>query len=186
MSWNTVHDGREAFLACMRAFCAPGTPVELPARPRVCTHPELDCAAAILLGLLDRGLALAVSGPDPAPGVAARVMADTGAGCADIPDADWVLVHGPAADAVARARRGTRLAPESGATLVVASNSTPIPVTIAGPGVAAPARVLLPLDAVTAHALIAANSAPPLGVDLLITTANCVIGLPRSVALEVA
>jgi alpha-D-ribose 1-methylphosphonate 5-triphosphate synthase subunit PhnH len=35
------------------------------------------------------------------------------------------------------------------------------------------------------HAFTAANSMPPCGVDLLVVTANCVIGLPRSVAVGV-
>ena len=186
MRWDSVHDGRTAFLACMRAMCSPGTPVELPAVPQVCEHAELDSAAAILLALLDHGLSLGVSGGDAAQRVAAMVLGDTGAARGDVTDADWVLVHGAAADAIARARRGTRLAPEAGATLVIAAASEPRPMTIVGPGVAGQSTAFVPLDAVSVRAFTAANSMLPCGVDLLIATANCVIGLPRSVTVGAA
>jgi alpha-D-ribose 1-methylphosphonate 5-triphosphate synthase subunit PhnH len=183
MKWDSVHDGRTAFLACMRALCSPGTPVELPVAPQVSEHLELDSAAAILLALLDHGLSLGVTGGDAAHRVAAMVMADTGAGRADVADADWVLVHGAAADTIARARRGTRLAPETGATLVIAAAGEPHPMSIVGPGVAGQATAFVPLDTVSVHAFTAANSVPPCGVDLLVVTPNCVIGLPRSVGV---
>ncbi|WP_102145365.1 phosphonate C-P lyase system protein PhnH [Mycobacterium hubeiense] len=186
MRWDSVHDGRTAFLSCMRAMCAPGTPIEIPCVPQLCELTELDSAAALLLALLDRGLSLGVSGGDAARRVAAMVVADTGATSAGVSEADWVLVHGAAADTIARARRGSPLAPETGATLVIAAAGEPHPMSITGPGVCDRATVLVPLDAVAVHAFTAANSQPPCGVDLLIVTANCVIGLPRSVSLGVA
>ena len=186
MRWDSVHDGRTAFLACMRALCSPGTPVELPVVPQVSEHAELDSAAAILLALLDHGLSLGVSGGDAANRVAAMVVADTGAPRGDVADADWILVHGAAADTIARARRGTRLSPESGATLVIATVGQPCPMSIVGPGVVGQSTALVPLDAVSVHAFTAANSMPPCGVDVLVVTANCVIGLPRSVTIGVA
>jgi alpha-D-ribose 1-methylphosphonate 5-triphosphate synthase subunit PhnH len=186
MKWDSVHDGRTAFLACMRALCAPGTPIELPSVPQICEYTELDGAAAILLALLDRGLSLGVCGGDAAHRVAARVRADTGAAEGDVTESDWLLVHGAAADTIARARRGSRLAPETGATLVIASAVEPQPMSITGPGVAGRATVFVPLDTVAVHAFTAANSMLPCGVDLLIVTGKCVVGLPRSVALGVA
>ena len=186
MRWDSVHDGRTAFLACMRALCSPGTPVELPVVPQVSERAELDSAAAILLALLDRGLCLGVSGGNAANGVAAMVIRTTGAASVDIADADWVLVHGAAADTIARARRGTRLAPETGATVVIAAAGEPRPMSIVGPGVIGQSTALVPLDAVSVHAFTAANSMPPCGVDVLAVTAKCVIGLPRSVTIGVA
>ncbi len=53
--------------------------------------------------------------------------------------------------------------------------------SIVGPGVAGQTTAFVPLDTVSVHAFTAANSMPPCGVDLLVVTANCVIGLPRSV-----
>ncbi|MGV0722053.1 phosphonate C-P lyase system protein PhnH [Mycolicibacterium elephantis] len=185
MRWDRVHDGRTAFLACMWAMCTPGTPIELGCLPRIGARPELDGAAGVLLALLDRGLTLGVSGGEATHQVAAAVMAETGARPGDVADADWVLVHGAAADAIACARRGGRLSPERGATLVLAAAAEPHPVSIAGPGVHGQAEVWVPLDEVAVRAFAAANSAPPCGVDLLIVTGNCVIGLPRSVALGV-
>jgi alpha-D-ribose 1-methylphosphonate 5-triphosphate synthase subunit PhnH len=186
MTWDSIHDGRTAFLACMRALCSPGTPVELPVVPQVCDQAELDSAAAILLALLDRGLSLGVSGGDAAHRVAGMVIGDTGAARGDVADADWVLVHGAAADTIARARRGTGLAPETGATLVIAAAGEPRLMSIVGPGVAGECTAFVPLDTLAVHAFTAANSMPPCGVDLLVVTANCVIGLPRSVAVGVA
>jgi len=186
VKWDSVHDGRTAFLACMRAMCSPGTPIELPCVPQICGHTELDGAASVLLALLDRGLSLGVSGGDAAHRVAATVIDGTGAARSDIADADWVLVHGAAADTIVRAHRGTRLAPEAGATLVIAAAGEPHPMSISGPGVAERATVYIPLDAVAVHAFTAANSLLPCGVDLLIVSANCVIGLPRSVTIGVA
>jgi alpha-D-ribose 1-methylphosphonate 5-triphosphate synthase subunit PhnH len=185
MRWDTVHDGRTAFLACMRAMCSPGTPIELPVVPQVCECTELDSAAAILLALLDRGLSLAVTGSDAARRLAALVSQETGSARGDIADADWVLVHGAAADTIARARRGVRLAPESGATLVIAATGEPQPMSIVGPGVAGRSTAFIPLDTVAVHAFTAANSTPPCGVDLLIVAEGCVIGLPRSVTVGV-
>jgi alpha-D-ribose 1-methylphosphonate 5-triphosphate synthase subunit PhnH len=185
MKWDSVHDGRTAFLACMRALCSPGTPVELPVVPQVSEHAELDSAAAILLALLDHGLSLSVSGGDAAHRVAAKVMDETGAERANIADADWVLVHGAAADTIAHARRGTRLAPETGATVVIAAAGEPHPMEIVGPGVAEQITAFVPLDTVSVRAFTAANSMPPCGVDLLVVAANCVIGLPRSVTVGV-
>lgn len=181
-----MHDGRTAFIACMRAMCAPGIPIEIPCVPQICEHSELDSAAAILLALLDRGLSLGVSGGGAAHRVAAILIDDTGAGRGEVAAADWVLVHGAAADTIAHARRGTRLAPETGATLVIAAAGEPHPRFISGPGVADRATVFIPLDAVAVDAFTTANSTLPCGVDLLIVTANCVIGLPRSVTLGVA
>lgn len=186
MKWDSVHDGRTAFLACMRALCAPGTPIELPYVPQVCEHAELDSAAAILLALLDRGLTLGVAGGDAAHRVVAKVRDDTGATEGDVTDSDWLLVHGVAADAIARARRGTCLAPETGATLVIASAAEPQPMSITGPGVNGHQAVFVPLDTVAVHAFTAANSSLPCGVDVLIATGKCVIGLPRGVTLAVA
>lgn len=184
--WNAVHDGRTVFVACMHAMCSPGQPVELPSVPKVVNHVELDGAAAILLALLDQGLSLGVAGGDGAQRAGSAVVAATGARSAEIEDADWVLVHGAAADAISRARRGGRLTPESGATVVIAASSDALPMSLIGPGVAevAGARAIIPLDAVAVHAFTAANAAPPRGVDVLVVAGNCLIGLPRSVSVR--
>ncbi|MHC9297436.1 phosphonate C-P lyase system protein PhnH [Mycobacterium sp. LTG2003] len=184
MRWDPVHDSRSVFLACMRAMCAPGTPVELPIRPGISTVAELDCAAAVLLALLDRGLTLGVTGSSAAYDITTTVAGTCGAAAGDVEDSDWVLVHGPAADAISRARRGSRLTPENGATLVVAASGEPAPVGLSGPGIAATTTAHIALDAVAVHALAAANAAPPRGVDVFIVDGECLIALPRSVSLK--
>lgn len=184
MSWDPVHDARTAFLACMRAMCSPGTPIDLPSLPQVSENAELDRAAAVLLALLDRGLALGICGGDAAHRVAATVVAETGAEAVDIDVADWVLVHGAAATAISRAQRGTRRTPETGATVVIATAEEARPMTLSGPGLQEPTTAFVPLDAVATHALTAANSTPPNGVDVLIVTPDCLIGLPRSVSIH--
>ncbi|MGV0744817.1 phosphonate C-P lyase system protein PhnH [Mycolicibacterium sp. XJ870] len=184
MSWDPVHDSRTVFLACMRAMCAPGTPVELPARPALTPVIELDGAAAVLLALLDRGLALGVSGGAVAHDVAALVAGSSGAAQCGVEDADWVLAHGPAADAISRARRGSRLTPENGATLVIAAAGAVAPVSLAGPGLPKATTAHVALDTVAVHALIAANAAPPRGVDVLIVDGECLVALPRSASLK--
>lgn len=186
MKWDPVHDGRTVFLACMHAMCSPGTPVEMSAMPRISEQPELDGAAAVLLALLDRGLSLGVMGGDAARSLGATIVEQTGAHRGEISDADWTLVHGPSADAILRARRGTRLAPERGATVVVAASGEASPVTLTGPGIAGAAKAFVALDDVAIHAFIAANSDPPCGVDLFIVDADCLMSLPRSVAIRAA
>ncbi|EKF23538.1 phosphonate C-P lyase system protein PhnH [Mycolicibacterium hassiacum DSM 44199] len=186
MRWDPVHDARTAFSACMHALCAPGTPVEIGRVPHLTDRAELDTAAAILLGLLDARVSLGVAGGAAAHRLAAEIRFGTGATDADVADSDWVLVHGPAAEAIRRARRGTRVTPETGATVVVATNAAPQRITVSGPGIpGGNATVWVPLDAVSVHAFIAANAARPRGVDLLLTTKSCVIGLPRSLEIGV-
>ena len=184
MRWDVVHDSRTTFVACMRALCSPGTPIELPFLPGISGYPELDRAAAVLLALLDRGLGLGVSGDDTVHQVAATVCALTGAETVDAGTADWLVVHGPPATAISQARRGTRSVPEDGATLVIATAGEARPLTLSGPGLPQPTTCFVPLDALALHALTAANSNPPTGVDLLIVTPECLIGLPRSVSVQ--
>ncbi|WP_235623928.1 phosphonate C-P lyase system protein PhnH [Mycolicibacterium goodii] len=156
----------------------------VPHRTRAVRHPELDRAAAVLLAMLDRGLTLGRCGGAAAERTAAMVSAATGAGRGAPETADWVLVHGPAATAITQARRGTRRVPEAGATLVIATTGQLRPVSVSGPGLASPTTVQLPLDSIATHALAAANAAPPTGVDVFIATAECLIGLPRSVSIH--
>jgi alpha-D-ribose 1-methylphosphonate 5-triphosphate synthase subunit PhnH len=170
----------------MRAMCTPGVPVELSAVPGISGQPELDGAAAVLLALLDRGLSLGVMGGDAADQVGATVAQQTGARRGEIADANWTLVHGPSADAITRAHRGTRLAPERGASLVVAATGEASPVMLTGPGIRGAAKAFVALDEMAIHAFTAANAAPPCGVDLFIVDGDCLMSLPRSVSVRTA
>ncbi|EHI14533.1 phosphonate C-P lyase system protein PhnH [Mycolicibacterium thermoresistibile] len=182
--WDMVHDGRETFLAVMRAMCAPGTPIRLPRPVPLCGERDLDGAAAILLALLDRGLTLAVAGPALVQRLGAAVIAHTGAETTGLSDADWVLVHGPAADAITRARRGSTDRPEAGASIVIAASGPAIPVVVSGPGVHGHTTAHIALDDLAVHAFTAANAAAPCGVDLFVVTGQQVTALPRSVSVQ--
>ncbi|CAJ1502597.1 phosphonate C-P lyase system protein PhnH [[Mycobacterium] burgundiense] len=184
MTWDRVHDGRTAFLACMRALCAPGEPMPLPALAAMSDVDELNGAAAVLLALLDPGLVLGVAGGPAAQRVAARVAAETGAELGAIGVADWVLVHGPAADAIERARRGDRSNPERGATVVIAATAPPVAVRVSGPGVDGTATAAVPLEAAALRAFGTANAESPCGVDLFLTAGEQLLGLPRSLSMQ--
>lgn len=184
MSWDRVHDGRHGFLSCMRALCAPGQPQQLPAAPRRCESAELDAAAGVLLALLDRGLVLGVAGGPAAQRLATALAAETGAELGEIETADWVLAHGPAADAISRAPRGDRTNPERGATVVVASAGPSSSASISGPGVDGTATVRVPLDELALHAFATANAETPCGVDVFVVTGDRLYGLPRSVTVR--
>jgi alpha-D-ribose 1-methylphosphonate 5-triphosphate synthase subunit PhnH len=184
MTWDVVHDGRSTFIACMRAFCSPGTAIELPPSPQFSAHRELDGAAAILLALLDPGLTLAVAGDAAAREVAIMAAEQTGATESETDFADWILVHGPVADTLTRARRGEPQAPEQGATVVVATTSPAVPMVLSGPGIDGSTTAYVPLDALSAHAFTTVNASSPCGVDVLIVTPECLIGLPRSVSMR--
>lgn len=184
MSWDTVHDARTVFLACMHALCSPGTAVDIPGTPGLAGDAGLDGAAAILLALLDEGLTLGVSGSAAAQRTAARVCELTGATRTDIDRADWVLVEGPAAEAIALAPRGTAFAPQAGATIVIAAAGEPLPMSVVGPGVQGVARTAVALDTLAARAFTAANADSPCGVDLLVVNGSQVTGLPRSVRVR--
>jgi alpha-D-ribose 1-methylphosphonate 5-triphosphate synthase subunit PhnH len=93
-------------------------------------------------------------------------------------------VHGPAATALGQARRGTRRVPQAGATLVIATTGPVRPVSLSGPGLPSRTTALLPLDEIAVHGFTAANKASPAGVDVLIATPECLIGLPRSVSMH--
>jgi alpha-D-ribose 1-methylphosphonate 5-triphosphate synthase subunit PhnH len=183
MTWDTVHDGRAAFHACMRAACEPGATQPI-ARPAMASDAASDHAAAVLLALLDAEITVATAGSPALDALVAEIRARTGALPGDVADADFVVVptgH-PVADLV---HRGTPIAPERGATIVyVADAGCSTPVRLDGPGLAAPALVDLPLPATELGALREANRHGPVGVDAFIATPDGVCALPRSTEVE--
>ena len=179
-----MHDGREVFLACMKALCSPGTAIDVPCTPGLDDRCELDGAAAILLALLDQGLALGVSGSREAQQMAASLCGLTGALCTDIAQANWVLVDGGADEAITCAPRGSAFAPETGATIVIAASGDPVPMSLVGPGIPGVNRTAISLDLAAVRAFAAANAQSPCGVDLLVVNGNQVTGLPRSVTVR--
>lgn len=187
MTWDTVHDSREAFLTCVRALCSPGVP-QGPLPPLgLSADPHLDGAGAILVSLLDPGLGLCVVGDDPALfSVDKQLRHGTGAFAAPIADADFVLVGlGAPAGTATRARRGSALAPERGATVVFCAPSPPRTVVLSGPGVDGTVRVQVPLEEADLAAIAGVNADSPRGIDTFVLAApDQVLAIPRSVAIR--
>lgn len=186
-AWDPVHDGRAAFRACLDAICRPGLVVPGVPRGGVCAEPVIDRAASILLALLDPGLTLAVVGCPYSQEVGEQLLRRTGAAPAPIEAADFVLVGGGADGAAARARRGTALQPELGATLVYAGDWPPCEALLRGPGIeAGPRSTRVSLPAGELDALLAAAQLPPAGMDAFVMGPAGLIALPRSVLRPVA
>lgn len=182
--WDSVHDARVAFIACLRAICDPGAPVELPRGAGLELDPRLDRAAAVLLALLDPGLGLAAAGSPRVERVAALVRDATGAGVAPVETADFVLIGDGGERGVARrARRGTALRPELGATVLFAGRWAPVVAVLDGPGLSQTRSCALSVPPGAVADLAAAAAEPPAGVDAFAFTDAAIIGLPRSLTV---
>lgn len=178
--WDATHDSRETFLAFLRAQCAPGQasgPVPTAGR---CSDRSVDTAAAVLLALLDHTTSLAVEG-QPVEDFE-WLYAATGASAAPVSEADFVLATDDLATVIAEAKRGTATQPEYGATVIFAGAdfTTAHVATIAGPGVAQPVNIAVPMSAAAITARAAANAAYPTGIDLAITHGDRLMAFPRS------
>lgn len=183
MTWDSVHDSRHTFLACLGALCAPATRVAIAPSPGLVQAPALDTACAVLLSLLDPGLTLAASG-SAADEAADRLIRLTGATRAPVHTADFVLVVGEASAIFQTARRGTPTHPEAGATIVVVASSETASAKFSGPGIQSPIRGSVPLSDIDLENLAHANSEPPSGIDVLIADAGELIALPRTSRIQ--
>ena len=184
MSWDDVHDARLAFRTCLEAMSFPGRPASGLPPAGTAAEPSRDGATAVLLGLLDPGLGLACASGSEMPDLAAEICARTGAHPAPVEEADFILAGADRDPTLPeRARRGTALAPERGATLVYANagreHST---LGLEGPGVAGVETARLGLSAEELASLRRANANPPAGIDLFAVEADgSLVGLPRTV-----
>jgi len=183
MIWDTVHDGRTAFDACMRAVCQPGANQPI-ARPALAVDAAMDHAAAVLLALLDADVTVAAAGSPELDALVAEIRVRTGARVAHVAEADFVVV--PSGHPVAaHVHRGTPIAPERGATVVyVVGAGCSTRVRLDGPGLQTPTVVDLPLPTAELDALREANRRGPVGVDVLIATREGVSALPRSTEID--
>lgn len=182
---DPVHDAQRSFAAVMRAMAEPGIPVPLASDldpPEPLSREAAACALALLDYETPVFLDVALSA---VPAVAAFLRFHTGAPVVDDPAAArFALI----ADAAALPdfgvfAQGEPDYPDRSATLIVqVSELGTGALTIAGPGIkgrrsfaAAPLPADLP-------ARLAANRALyPLGIDLILTAPEAVMGLPRSV-----
>lgn len=182
-AWDDVHDGREAFRRCVSALCSPGRSVPAPTRAGLELDPLLDCAATLLLALLDPGLGLAIAGDGRSRALGERLRARTGAAPAPLCDADFVLVSEGGDGAAGEARRGSLGRPEAGATLVYAGRWSPSAVALQGPGVEIPGTIgEFALPPGELRLIVAAAASPPAGLDAFVLSPDGLCALPRSVA----
>lgn len=184
MNWDPVHDGRRAFLACLWAFCEPGTPIEGVPRPHLHEDAVLDGAAAVLLAMLDPGLGLAVFGGIEAERLGESLCRLTGASPVQAEEASFVLVaDGVAEPVAARATRGSALEPERGATIVYAGRWSPVEASLQLAGRSGRRRVELAMPMAELDAIALANAEPPAGIDAFVVGSTSIRGLPRSATL---
>ncbi len=184
MTWDFVHDGRQAFDCCFRAFCEPGRAVANLPRPELSESVTLDLAAGVLLALLDPGIGVAVVGSKDAQQLVRGICSMTGALASPIEEASFILVTDVAAESVpSRAFRGTPLQPERGATILYAGKWSRVDVTVRRLGHAGDVSVALPIPVIELDALSRANVDKPLGVDALVVDGLSLIGLPRGVTI---
>lgn len=183
MTWDAVHDSRRVFMSCLRAQCAPGSPVSSVPRAGISADPRLDTAAAVLLTLLDSTTPVAPCGPD-ARAVVHVVSELTRSPVSEVSTAEFILVVGDPADTIRRAPRGDRDRPESGATIVVVDDGAQGTLTLTGPGIPGRRVASLRLGPGARRERERANAAPPCGIDLFLLDDEGVVALPRTTIVE--
>jgi alpha-D-ribose 1-methylphosphonate 5-triphosphate synthase subunit PhnH len=116
------------------------------------------------------------------------VAALTGAGRSSIECADYLFSDRPDRNALQKAKAGTAESPEDSAILLFQCNdlTTGTQVILSGPGIDGSFTTRLPMQADFIEHFQEKNSSFPNGVDLfLIDMANRIVGLPRTVHIEV-
>lgn len=101
--------------------------------------------------------------------------------------ADLLLLELGRSRSLTKARRGTELEPELGATVVwIAPRGISTRVSLSGPGVDGTLVTQLPLDPTALGGRAQACAEPPTGIDLIIVSPDgSVLGLPRTTRLAV-
>jgi alpha-D-ribose 1-methylphosphonate 5-triphosphate synthase subunit PhnH len=191
--FDAVFDSQATFRALLRAMSRPGTTVPVPVADPGCPVSEFGTVAGIARTLLDHEVTLAVVSDAAHDDIATRleryVREVSGARPAAVSVANYVISVGPLADGLLSAlHRGVPAYPDESATLIAL---LPAPVAgapalrLAGPGVTHGARLRLTgWSARSIEELIAVNAEPPLGIDLILATADRgVTCLPRSASL---
>ncbi|HEY4027528.1 MAG TPA: phosphonate C-P lyase system protein PhnH [Candidatus Dormibacteraeota bacterium] len=100
-----------------------------------------------------------------------------------------VLIQGdPGPRRLEGLERGSEEEPQRGATALVATagDAPETAVWLEGPGLAEPARTVLPISAEALESRSRACAAPPAGIDLvLVTREGAIVGLPRTTRVTV-
>jgi alpha-D-ribose 1-methylphosphonate 5-triphosphate synthase subunit PhnH len=176
---DPVHDTRETFRALVGALSRPGTVHETPTAPAdhavlatlVDHEVTLSTADEAVAAALDRRGRLERAPPDEAAILHAR----------GVPEWD-----------VRTARRGSRIEPSGGATVVYRVDGlgpdagAPTRVRLSGPGVPGERALSVAVPAAELRRLGEAQADYPRGVDAVFAADDRIAGLPRSVSMEVA
>lgn len=159
-----------SYEALMWALARPGEVQRLP-------EPGLRPVA---LALVDIETSVFADDPALAPSIVR-----TGARLAGAEVADYLFVADDPVAAVTAAQTGTGLNPETGATVAILTTLSGGPrLRLTGPGIDG-AAVITPALPAEFWAIRDRRVAYPLGFDLFIVEGDRVIGLPRSVTVEV-
>jgi alpha-D-ribose 1-methylphosphonate 5-triphosphate synthase subunit PhnH len=172
-------EAQSCFRAVLRALSRPGEIVTLGAS---LTPPEplSIAAAALLLTLADATTTVSLE-----PAAQDWLLFHTGARLADKAAADFVVTR--TRPPLGLLRAGTDDEPEAGATLILDVEALDGPAyRLTGPGIAEAATIRLPLDQTLLDEWRAQRAIAPRGVDMLLCAGRRILGLPRSVAIEVA
>lgn len=158
---------------------SPAKGADMPAPSDAAKMSPASPLAAIALALVDLEVSSFTDDPALAP-----ILARTGSRGVSMAAADYLFLTADPLPAARAAKTGSGLHPETAATLIVAAaTGGGARLRISGPGIDG-AREIAPAINPELWA-IRARAAYPLGFDLFIVEGDRVIGLPRSVTVEV-
>lgn len=176
---DPVHDTRETFRALCDAMSRPGTVQQTPVTPA-------DHAVAVTL--VDHEVRTHTDDDELREALSSQGRFEG----AQPDEADIVHTHGVPSWDVGDLVRGSLVEPSKGSTAIYrveSLSSTPdgglTGVRLSGPGVPDTRTVHIGLPADELDAIAAAQSTYPRGVDVVLTAADQVVSIPRSVSLEV-
>ncbi|AMS31417.1 hypothetical protein AEM42_01585 [Betaproteobacteria bacterium UKL13-2] len=184
---DTTQASQQVFRLGLHVFARPGTLVEVPS-DAVAPKGIGAAANALLLALLDQDVSLYLAPQRSAAATYYRFH--TGCTLASIPsEADFVFVGiEDEMPSVETLKMGTEYAPDESATMVreVSLIEVGVGMTLTGPGIQTETRLMVPeLDTAFAQTRSEIASLLPRGVDIFLTCANQLCGLPRSTRIGV-
>lgn len=184
-----AHQSSQVFRLLLDVLARPGTRARLPLQP------DMSPALLVPLALADVDVTLAVlDEPRAAREWEVALGRATDARVGDLAHSDIVVaLQPPSVDELRRLKRGTSLAPEEGARLVLACRSlsdgdspAELVLELGGPGV--PGKRRLGIDGLSGgviNALADLNTAFPMGVDtFLVAQDGTLAGLPRTTQIS--
>jgi alpha-D-ribose 1-methylphosphonate 5-triphosphate synthase subunit PhnH len=184
---DPVHDSQQVFRTLLTALAEPGRALALPRRVESAAEVGLCPAlAAMVLTLADVDTPL--HWPQLAPAGAAWLRFHVGAPLAEAAGAAVFVIAFDAPPRMAALAAGSDEAPAGSATLLLrlARLDGGTPMRWRGPGIDGARTVALPLPAGFWDDWSAQHARFPIGVDVIATDGERVLGLPRSTAVQAA